>query len=174
MSVLLLNARPPLGHELAGRLLVQDDEVRVVETDPAAVEGWRSLGVHVAPAGDVDADLVERAAQGCRSVVLFEDGPLELEAIAGVALEGATHARVERLIVAGREPNPRLVALLSGASLQFVVLWSGRSRLLKQPVAVAAVAEAIDAADDLGGEPKLELDLRKPESWRALMLEHHA
>jgi hypothetical protein len=154
------------------RLVAQGDEIRVVASDPHAGEEWRSLGAHVARGPDLDADLIERSAQNCRSLVLVDDGQISAEG-ADEVFEGAALAGVERTIVCTRRGDLRdAVRALSG---QYVLLLAGGRRgLLKRTGWIATsedLARAIDAADDLGGEARLELDLSEASAWHALGLD---
>jgi TrkA-N domain len=165
MSILLVAARGPVGVALVERLVAEGDDVRVVEGDAAAAARWRELGAHVAAGRPYDADLVERAAQGVRTLVIAGeiDDP-------GAAIAGAVAAGVGRIVwlTSGRGRNP---SAFSGAGLDYVVLtvpaprWPRRSGL-----APAAIAEAVDAADDLAGNPRLELDLGAADAWARLGL----
>ena len=155
------------------RLVAEGDEVRVVESDPRAGEEWRALGAHVAKGAALDADLIERSAQNCRSIVLVDDGRIGAESVEEV-FEGAALAGVERTIVctllgAGIENA------LRGRSGKYVLLMAGGKRgLLRKAgwvVPSKDLARAIDAADDLGGEVRLELDLSEQAAWRALGLD---
>jgi Trk K+ transport system NAD-binding subunit len=170
MSILLIRAGGPIGETVARRLRAEGDEVRVVEPAEEPAEAWRELGVKVAPGRDDDADLIERAAQGVRTVVVFdgESGPagdVIEEVVAGIAAAG-----VERVIVCARRPDQMVVDAVRTSGLDYVVLTVGRGLLSRKRVSDEDVAEAIDAADDLAGSPRLELDLTTRESWAALGL----
>lgn len=158
MSVLLVGLDPALARALISRLLSQGDQVRAVVApgeDAAPYEG-----AHVAAGDPRDDDLVERAAQGARTIVLGAAVPRE------AALAGAARAGVERAVLVGRgeEELP--------AAMSWVTLVTPRSRLgRRRGPGAAALAEAVDAADDLAGDPRLVADLGTPEGWRALRLE---
>jgi hypothetical protein len=142
----------------------------VVESAEEPAEAWRRLGVKVAPGRDDDADLIERAAQGVRTAVVIdgESGPARdviEDVVAGIAAAG-----VERLVLCGRRPDEMLVDAVRTSRLDYVVLTVGGGLLSRKRVSVEDVAEAIDAADDLAGSPRLELDLTRRESWAALGL----
>jgi hypothetical protein len=63
------------------------------------------------------------------------------------------------------------VDLLRSQRLDYIFLRVRRNTLLRRSAPIpAAVAEAIDAADDLAGSPRLELDLSDPAGARALGL----
>jgi NAD(P)-dependent dehydrogenase (short-subunit alcohol dehydrogenase family) len=167
MSILLVNATSPLGEAIAKRLLAQGDEVRAIVEDDETSAGLRELGVHIARGEWWDADLVERAAQNVRTIVYIEPqtGPLD-----GV-LDGARAAGVERLVVCGVIPR-EVRELLRTLPYDHVMLETGRKRgFLRSVLPVDVVAEAVDAADDIAGNPRLELDLTKPEAWSELKLE---
>jgi predicted dinucleotide-binding enzyme len=170
MSILLIRAGGRIGETLARRLRAEDDEVRVVEPAGEAADAWRELGVKVAPGRDDDADLIERAAQGVRTAVVFdgESGPagdVIEHVVAGIAAAG-----VERVILCARRPDQMVVDAVRRSGLDYVVLSVGRGLLLRKSASDEDVAEAIDAADDLAGSPRLELDLTRKESWSALGL----
>ena len=158
-----------VANALIDRLRLADDQVRVLladDGDAGVVEGLREQGVHVAFGDPANGDLMERAAQGCRSIVLFEPN----EAMRDKAVEAARFARVERLIActrAGRASDtPEADAVASYVWLR------GRPKGIVRPgVSWEAFASAIDAADDLAGDVKLDLDLGTAEAWRTLGLE---
>jgi hypothetical protein len=145
--VSILIVRPPveLGDVLIPRLIDQDDQVRVIETSAQEADHWRALGAHIASAPDIDDDLIDRAAQNVRTIVLFDPDVLE------VTLEGAVTARVSRVILCCPTVSRQSMTSLEKSGLEYVVVETGRWR--KPPVRV--IAEAIDAADDLAGHPKL-------------------
>ena len=169
MSVLLVGLDANLARTLTRRLISQDDEVRVIATPGHDADALRSLGAHVARGQRLDADLVERAAQNVRSIVV---GAVEREAMSEI-LEGARFARVERIIVCSDDPHGSSVDLLREASIQYVVLnyrKPGRFRR-RDTHTDDYVALAIDTADDLAGEPRLELNLSSPSAVEALGLD---
>jgi hypothetical protein len=165
MSVLIVNTSGTLAEAVARRLIEQGDEVRAIV--PEDDSDLRALGVHVAKGEWWDADLVERAAQNVRTIVYIDPqtGPLD-----GV-LDGARAAGVDRLVLCGVIPR-EVRELIRTLPYDHVVLETGRKRgFLRSVLPVAAVAEAVDAADDLAGNPRLELDLTKKEAWSELKLE---
>ncbi len=158
-----------LARTLTRRLISQDDEVRVIAMPGEDAESLRNLGAHVARGQTLDADLVERAAQNVRSIVI---GAVEPETMSEI-LEGARFARVERVIVCSDQPQRAAVDLLREASIQYVVLTYRKPGRLRRRNSRTDdyVALAIDTADDLAGEPRLELDLSSPSAAEALGLD---
>ena len=161
MSVLVVpDGSGELGRAVVARLLSQGDEVRAIV--PAGGEQtWRELGVHVAVGDPADADLVERAAQSCRTVVLLGKAGTDPEVIASVT-EAAFAAGVDRLVVC-RGPERAPIPPLDDWKAGYVVLEqvTGRWPRAKR-VPSEVVAQAVDAADDLAGEPRLVVDLNDP------------
>jgi hypothetical protein len=169
VSVLLVGLDAELARTLTRRLISQHDEVRVIATTGDDAEALGNLGAHVARGQTLDADLVERAAQNVRSIVI---GSIEPEIVSEI-LEGARFARVERVIVCSHHPLGSSADLLREASIQYVVLnyrKPGRFRR-RSTQTNDYVALAIDTADDLAGEPRLELDLSSPSAAEALGLD---
>lgn len=163
MSVLLIGAEGDVGESVVTRLVEQGDEVRVIEPDPGAAGGWRSLGAYVAAGSPDDADLVERAAQDVRTIVVLSD--VELDAV----IRGARAARVGRLVVctASGERHD-----LDASDVEYVVLIVPKARFGRRTaVSPAALAEAIDAADDLAGRPRMLVDLGDASGWARLGLD---
>ena len=166
MSVLLIGDGGSLRGAVARRLLEQGDEVRAVELDPTQAEALRSLGVHIARGTYLDADLVERAAQNVRTIVVFDPTPEVLEPV----LEGGRYASVDRVVLCGPRVPDLAVTALRTAEIDHVTLTTARKGLFKKTIPDEAVAEAVDAADDLAGHPRLELDLTEPTAWSKLKL----
>ncbi len=166
MSVLLVRPSKGIGSAVIGLLTSQGDAVRVIEADAASAARWKELGAYVAPGSEADADLVERAAQDVRTIVVFEDAQASIEAV----LEGAGLAGVERLVVCTREPSEHLLTRVRASQIDYVVLKVGSPGLLGRARRPSGTAEAIDAADDLGGHPRLEVDLEDAASRRSLDL----
>jgi uncharacterized protein YbjT (DUF2867 family) len=172
VSVLLIGPAPELGTALIRRLIAQDDEVRVIEADEKVAARWRSLGAHVASGDITDSDLIERAAHGVRTLVLFDGEAAAVDPV----VEGASLARVDRLVLCSSGLSSAAMGSIRGSGIDYVVLrtgstrrrfWGGRNQALSSE----DIAEAVDAADDLAGKPKLDLDLRHPAAWRELNLE---
>lgn len=164
MSVLLVTPPEHLGGPIIERLIAQGDEVRVV-VNPADAADWRRLGAHVA-VGEPDGDLLERAGQSSRTIALFDP----IDELAQDAIAAAQAARIDRVVAVLSRPSAALSTLLSGSELTYVVLVAARKGLKRAPDA-AKIAEAVDAADDLAGEVRLELDLAEPGAWDALGIE---
>ena len=164
MSVLLIGDPGSLGEALVRRLIAQGDEVRAIATD-AGRDDLAGHGVHIARGPDLDADLVERAAQNVRTIVAFDASTLE------PVIEGAHAARVERIVLCASIVPPEARDRLRASSLEYVVLEPPRKGLLRKGVPDEVLAEAIDAADDMSGKLRLELDLNESESWTMLNLE---
>ena len=167
MSVLLVGDGGSLRGVLAARLIAQGDEVRAIELEPAAAEELRSLGVHVAKGHYLDADLVERAAQNVRTIVVLEPTREVLESV----IEGARFAAVERLVLCGERIADLATHALGASQIDHVILSVPRKKFFKGGPSEEKVAEAIDAADDLAGNPRLELDLGEATSWAKLKLD---
>jgi uncharacterized protein YbjT (DUF2867 family) len=163
VSILLVGADGAVGDAVVERLLDQGDEVRIVEPDAAAAEHWRALGAYVAFGSPDDSDLVERAAQNVRTIVVLSE--LEGEPI----LTGALAAGVGRLVFCVHDGGKHEVG---GKDVDFVVLVVPRTRFARRPaIAPSALAEAIDAADDLAGHPRIYVDLGNETGWRELGLD---
>ena len=163
MSILVVGPAGETGEAVIGRLVDQGDEVRVIEPDEAAADRWRALGAFVARGAADDADLVERAAQNVRTVVVLRTADL------GPVVGGATSAGVGRVVVCVRGPEDVDPATLSADVVALVV---PSTRVTRRPAIPAArLAEAIDAADDLAGNPRMVVDLGTDAGWRQLGLE---
>ena len=166
MSVLLVGAEGTFRTAIASRLLEQGDEVRAIENDPRAAARLKDMGVRVARGRELDPDLVERAAQNVRTVVLVHPEDPTIPDV----IEGSRFARVDRLVLCGGDARARESIRASG--LDHVVLRMGARRgILKRKIADESVAEAVDAADDLAGNPRLDLDLSQEDAWRELGLD---
>lgn len=166
MSVLIVGDESPLTRALVRRLVDQDDEVRSIEAGETRSSELAMLGAHVARGPYLDADLVERAGQNVRTVVAIDQPPEILSEI----IEGMKAASIPRLVLCAREIASETTAELTRAGIEFVVLKRPVGGLLRKGVPDEAIAEAIDAADDLAGEPRLQLDLGDPSAWTELRL----
>ena len=165
MSVLIVGDDSSLTRALVTRLTRQDDEVRAVHAPPIRAEALETLGAHIARGPYLDADLVERAGQNCRTVVVIEPDA----DILGDVVAGMVAASIPRLVVSGPLP-PHLIEAITSAGLEFVALKSPSKGLLRRGMAESDLAEAIDAADDIAGHPRLQLDLAQEEAWSELRL----
>ncbi|MFN2390282.1 MAG: hypothetical protein ABR575_11865 [Actinomycetota bacterium] len=175
MSVLLIGLDWELGEIVVERLLGQGDEVRVLEDDPTRAAMWRTHGAHVATGHADDADLIERAAQGVRTIVLGGTLPVAHEVALAAIQDAATTGRLDVRVVVhagGRRDGTAAARSLGEAGLEHVVVMErGRRALGRRSPTRAKVAEALDAADDLAGAPRMVLDLTEAEAWRALGLD---
>jgi uncharacterized protein YbjT (DUF2867 family) len=171
VSLLLLGPQGKMGEALVARLVAQGDDVRVVETDKEVADRWRTLGARVAQGMVEDPDLVERAAQNCRTIVVCgADGERGTAAV-DAALRAAHNTTVDRVILTSASVEPELRAVLRSSEIDYVFLATGRRRSVRRlRPSLLQVAEAIDAADDLAGNPKLELDLSDKHAWAELGL----
>lgn len=156
---------------VAERLLAQGDEVRVVVADPSEKAEWIALGVHVAVGDPSDDDLIDRAGQNARTLILFDRSASDAATVDG-ALKGAAAAGIERVIVCAAVVPDEARRKIADAGVGYALLAYGRRLSVRGRVPPARVAEAVDAADDLSGEPRLELDLREPGDLRQLGLGH--
>ena len=165
MSIVVVGASGELGAAVVTRLLEAGDEVGVIESSPERAEGWRRAGANVARGSSRDADLIERASQNARTIVVLAAD----QEVLGAAVEGARLAGVERIVATAVRRTPEQIALLSSSGLDYVVLETGRRML--GAATPADVGRAVDAADDLPGRPRLELSLKTTDAWRELRLE---
>jgi uncharacterized protein YbjT (DUF2867 family) len=166
VSVLLIGAAGDLPAAVADRLIAQGDEVRTIATDPA-LENLATLGVRIARGPYLDADLVERSAQNVRTIVLFEADDEVLEAI----IEGAAAAGVDRVVLCSSSIEEPVRERLRASGLEYVVLQAPRKGRFRKGVPDEALAEAVDAADDMAGRLRLELNLNERDAWQTLKLE---
>ena len=173
MSVLLLAPPEPEGASAVRLLVSEGDDVSVV-APPGEADSWRRLGAHVAGGDPSDADLVERVAQHARTIVVFDDGPQEAtEVVAAVIRAGAYLREAPRVVFHTRSSAEGPIGALRASALDYVILRVPRRRRLggvKGAPAPDRVATAISAADDLPGNPRLDVDLARPEGWDALGL----
>ncbi len=166
MSILLIGDPGSLGEVLVRRLIRQGDDVRAIATDAGAGD-LAGHGVHIARGPDLDADLVERAAQNVRTIVTFDPSLESMELV----LEGARGAGVERVVVYGAAVPASVRERLRRADVDYVVLRAPRRGRFRKRMSEAALAEAIDAADDTAGTLRVELDLNEISAWRTLKLD---
>lgn len=172
MSVLLVEPDEEVGPVVVGLLVSEGDEVGVIEPRASLREGWKALGAHVAGGSADDSDLVERAAQHARSIVLF-DAPEEVVAATAEGarlVPGSETARIIYVSRGGVVPEG-----LRNSGLEHVVLVARKrrrflSKRYDSEVSTEDVARAVSAADDLAGELRLVVDLAKPEGLARLGL----
>ncbi|MEA2507603.1 MAG: hypothetical protein QOH48_2221 [Actinomycetota bacterium] len=171
MSVLLLGPPRGAGDAVIERLTSQGDEVGVIEADLEQADRWKALGARVAHGSPGDADLIERAAQNSRTVVLFDIDDRMTDLLDAV-ITGASQTSVDRVIVVAAGSTISCVKMLRSSGLDYIVLHTPRHRTLfrRNAFAADAVAEAVDAGDDLAGHPRLELEVSHPAAARALGL----
>jgi uncharacterized protein YbjT (DUF2867 family) len=175
MSILLVGISTDLGSLLVSRLVSLGDEVRVICPDGEAARTWERLGAHVARGDGTDPDLVERAARGVRTLVVAASERGARPAVLDAVIEAARGAAGGvRLVVCLTGSQRDAAEVVRSSGLEFVLLRTKRGRGLvpwtgRPPL--RAVVEAINAADDLAGSPRLDLDLTTPEGWRPLGLE---
>lgn len=173
MALVLIGLRGELGEVLIRRLVEQDDEVRVVEEDKELADRWRSLGAQTAQGLPEDADLLERASQHARTVVVINvpTRPLKqtIDAVLHVAMRSKNPIR---LVVLSGKHDRALARTLAQSGLEYVWLRTPRPHRVSRGSSLSyeKVAEAIDAADDIAGAPNLELDLTDAGAWAALGL----
>lgn len=166
MSILLIGDPGSLGEVLVRRLISQGDEVRAIATEATAGE-LAGYGVHIARGPDLDADLVERAAQNVRTIIAFDTATEVIESV----VEGGRAARVERIVLCASTVPEVVRSRLRDSDLDYVVLQAPRKGLFRKGLNEATLAEAIDAADDMAGRLRLELDLNESAAWKLLNLE---
>lgn len=180
MSVLLIGATSSLGEILVRRLITEGDEVRVLLIEGEGGDRLGELGAYIATGPELDADLVERAATNCRTIVVIERPGLNTAEIVREAIAGGRAALGSpeegiRLILCGAVPDEKAIAELRSSDLSYVVLRTGGRLAGFLPIASERVidehvATAVDAADDIAGEVRLELDLTDGADWAKLKL----
>lgn len=176
MSILLVGDAGSQADAVVTRLVSAGDQVRVVEEEPGGAAGWRALGAHVATGDPADYDLIERAAQNVRTIVVLAGKRHDVGPVLDAVIEGARRASVERIVLCAARPAPEVVDRLVASGLEYVVLGYGEKRALlpaslSNSVSPEQLAKAVDAADDLGGHPALNLDLTRRAQWRPLALD---
>lgn len=173
MSVLLYGVPDEPLAALSLRLIAQDDEVRVLVASGTDDGHLRELGLHVASGTYLDdADLIERASQNVRTLVVGPDLPRPREAHIEAVIRGARAAGVGRLVYFDADPDPDVTEPIKRSGIGYVILAIGRKGLLRRGgVAASDVAEAVDAADDLAGNVELNLDLGSAAGWKLLLLD---
>jgi hypothetical protein len=171
LSLLLVGLEGALGEAVITKLREAGDDVRVVEPDEGAARRWAALGAHVARGSPLDADLVDRASHGVRTVVVFLHSrahpPAEL--LAAVLGEGARPGF--RLVACAASLPADARDAIESSGVDHVILVGAATRWsLRRRVSVERLAAAVDAADDLSGTPRLVLDLGRAEDRAALGL----
>jgi hypothetical protein len=88
------------------------------------------------------------------------------------ALEGARSTTIDRVVLIALRAAPECLQLLREEDIDYILVQATRQRslLLRRPPDVKLIAEVVDAADDLSGHPRLELDLSDPAAGRVLGL----
>lgn len=169
MAILVIAGGTDLDESVVDRLLSQGDEVRVLEPTATRRERWEAAGAFLALGEGDDPDLVERAAQNVRTIVILGD-QVRLEIVTNV-LEAGRNAGVDRLVCCAPKISSEVRSAVRGGEMDHVLMEAGRSGLLRRRAAAPElVAEAVDAADDLAGEPRLDVDLTDPEQIKLLRL----
>lgn len=166
MSILLAGLPTEIAEAAIEHLTQQGDEVRILTPRSTGSDRWKALGAYVATGALDDDDLVERAATGCRTVVLGEEALPHLESIAEGLRRGGMEPRI--VLYASELPGEDLPA-----GFESIVLKVGRKSLFRRTPSLGPsdAARAIDAADDLTELPVDVLDLMEPRSWAMLGLE---
>ena len=168
MSVLLVDPDEVWGPAIARLLIEEGDEVRVLTPHPLR---WATRDVYVAPGDPLDPDLIERACTNVRTVVLtFLGRKVPMSLVDGV-LTGATQAGTDRIVACAPSADTDLLRALNGGGLSYVLVVTGRRGFLPKVTAEAhAVAQAVSAADDLAGAPRLVVDLTTEDGRAELRL----
>lgn len=147
--------------------------MRVVEPDEAAALRWAALGAHVARGSPLDPDLLDRAAHGVRTVVVFLDaGPSGRDLLAAVLGPQGAPPPAFRLVACMASPPAGALDAIERSGVDHVVLLSGARRWYRRRRAapLGRLVAAIDAADDIAGEPRLVLDLERAQDRAELGL----
>jgi hypothetical protein len=167
MSILLIGLEDSLTIALGKRLISAGDEVRILVTAQDD-DRYRRAGLHVARGQRLDDDdLIERAAQNVRTIVV---GELPRERLTAV-LKGAGAAGAGRIISVLPTPSDVYRELLAVSPLEYTTLVVGRTLITRKPkLTEDEVAAAVDAADDLAEGLRVELDLGTDEAWGVLRL----
>lgn len=170
MAILVIAGGTDLDEHVVARLLMQGDEVRVLEpTSGRRDEMWRLRGAFLARGDADDPDLVERAAQNVRTIVIL--GEQVRPDVVATVLEAGLNAGVDRVVCCAPVLADEIRVAVRSGRLDYVLIDAGRSGLLRRkPAPPELVAEAIDAADDLAGKPRLEVDLTDDEQVKQLRL----
>lgn len=168
MSVLLIGWEGDEATAAIRRLRSQGDRVQVVEPDRFAAQMWRDLGAFVAAGDSTDPDLVERAAYETRTLALFDRGR---PGVAAAIIEGVRIAGAVRLVLFTGDPKGEVATAFSSSGMSYVIVALPKKTLLgRARIEPGRLAEVLDAADDLDGEPGLAVDLSTDAGWQALGL----
>lgn len=171
MSILIVEPDDTLGLELVTTLKSEGDEVRVLVSDRSTAGRWKELGAFVAVGDPMDADLVERACTNVRTLVLVLPGRKRSASLLQVLVSAATAAGTGRVVVCTSEAAPEMRSVLDASGIGYVVLAAGRRGFLpRRGPDMRSLAVAVSAADDLAGEPRMVVDLTRPEGWAALKM----
>ena len=169
MSLLIVEPTAGPGLEIARYLIEEGDEVRVVVTDHADRTAFEEIGAYVAVGDPGDDDLIERACQNVRTVILHDPPLKRLVPVLPDIVRGARRAGVDRMILAAERPL-QVADVFDKDAMSYVVMTTRGRGLRTRRVPVRDLAEAISAADDLAGEPHLAVDLSTSEGWQDLRL----
>lgn len=168
MAILVIVGGTEWDEHVVTRLLAQGDEVRVLEPTTGRRQQWSEKGAFLARGEGDDPDLVERAAQNVRTIVILAD-QVRLEVVANV-LEAGRNAGVDRLVCCAPDIDDQVRGAVRSGAMDHVLIVATRSGVLRRRPAPELVAAAVDAADDLAGEPRLEVDLADPQQVKLLRL----
>lgn len=171
MSILIAEPDADLGPELVRTLISEGDEVRVLIRHASDAERWRNLGAFVAIGDPMDADLVARACQNVRTLVIVASGRRRSTSLLQALVTAAAAAGTGRIVVCTSDPQTEIVDVLESSGLEYVVLDAGRRGFLpRRGPDMPALAAAVSAADDLAGEPRMVVDLTTDEGWATVGL----
>jgi NAD(P)H-binding len=164
VSILLIDPLPELGRAVVERLVSEGDEVRVLTSAPA---DWANRNAFIASGDPFDVDLVERACTNVRTIVFTFDRRKGQAPLMSAVVPAARNAGVDRVVVCAPVVDDAVGRLLVDSD--HVVLLTGRKGFVpRRLVEAEKVAEAVSAADDLDGQPRLVVDLTSEEGWRLL------
>lgn len=165
MSVLIIAGDPDIDRLLVRRLVEQGDVVGIVVEDDGTSDDLDPGGAHVARGSRADEDLIERAATHARTIVVHEEAAVSAHReIVGAVVAAAGHIDGIRVVMWGSKHSAEAIESLRASGVSYVVIRTGKLRSrLRKAIPPEAVAEAIDAADDLAGDVRLEVDLTRQE-----------
>jgi hypothetical protein len=173
VSVLIVAGDPQIEGLLAKRLVAEGDVVGVVVESDGMAEQFDVGAAHLAVGSRTDEDLIERAAMHARTIVVYEEtGQPAYREIVTAAVAAAERLDGVRMVMWGPEHSREAVESVRLSGLPYVIIRTGKLRSrLRRTIPAEAVVEAIDAADDLAGDVRLEVDLARAEDWVRLKLE---